>query len=337
MPSEFSIYDSGWKSIYDAHVRVGTEWKRIEDGWVYTSGGWKQFFVYDITGPGAAGSLQARWFNGFGVSCYVSWTQPTATDLDYTLLQKSTNGGSTWTTIATKSEGPGVAVSYADTAVTLSAYTVHNAANQASAIHKYRVIPYDTRGNVGTSVSTDSTSYNGGVARGYLSSPYYFNSSDSQSWLAGNAYWAAGVSQGYQTSFGNGRRYGHFFYDNSTSHTLNVDNAQIAMKRGSAFGNNSAIPVGTRGSTAASASGDPVPSLVGGTTFSGSYVYGTFDWATVSADNAQYIVANLFNSIVIDAEQTSGNNSSYFSDWADHLTYIGYGVSGGALRIYHTG
>jgi hypothetical protein len=349
MPSEFSVYDAGaWRSVYDAHVRVGTTWNRIQNGYVYTGSAWSNFYNYDITGPVAATNLLARWSNGYGVACYVTWNQPTDADFSYSLLQKSTNGvNGTYATVATKTQGPGVACDYLDYGVTLGAYTVHNVANQAStSVHYYRVVPYDDKGNQGTIVSAGSTSFNGGPVRGYLSSPYYFNASGSASWLEGNGSWAGGVSQGYQDAFSNGRRFGHFFYDNSTFHTMSVSSSSILMRRQSGAGINNPIPVGTRASIAGveyvfPTPSNPIPALVGGTTFSGSFSYGTTDWATVNTDAAAGIVGNTYNSIVIDAEQTFVDTgygySSYYSTWNDQTADLGFGLGGGVLRIYHSG
>jgi hypothetical protein len=349
MPSEFSVYDSGaWRSIYDAHVRVGTTWNRIQNGYVYTGSAWSNFYNYDITGPVAATNLLAHWSNGYGAACYVTWNQPTDADFSYSLLKKSTNGiNGSYTTVATKTEGPGVAASYLDFGVTLGTYAVHNAVNQAStSAHYYRVVPYDDKGNQGTIVTAGSTSYAGGPVRGYLSSPYYFNSNGSASWLWGNNSWAGGVSQGYQDVYGNGRRFGHFFYDNSTFHTLNVSSAGILMRRQSGAGINNGILVGTRGSYAdagyAFLGAEPVSALATGTTFSGAFSYGTLDWATVGDDVATQIVANGYNSVVIDAEEDYSNTgygySSRYSTWDDQTVDL-YGniLFGGTLRIYHSG
>jgi hypothetical protein len=349
MPSEFSIYDAGaWRSIYDTHVHTGGGWSRVQNGYVWTGSAWSNFYNYDITGPGAATNLLARWSNGYGVACYVTWNQPTDADFSYSLLQKSTNTGASWETVATRTQGPGVFCDFLDFGVTLGAYTVHNAVNQASTSpHYYRVLPYDDKGNLGTIVTAGSTSMAGGAIRGYLSSPYYYNSNGSASYLWGNNDWASGVSQGYQDVFGNGRRFGHFFYDNSTSHTFEVSSASILMRRKSGAGINNGIPVGTRGSYAGleyifPTTVNPVPALATGTIFSGAYSWGTTDWATVGADVAAQIVANGYNSVVIDAEQNSVNTgygySSYYSSWDDQTVDLFANILfGGTLRIYHSG
>jgi hypothetical protein len=349
MPSEFSVYDSGaWKSIYDAHVYVGSGWSRVQNAYVHDGTNWRTFYNYDITGPVAPANLLARWSNAYGVGCYVTWNQPTDADFSYSLLQKSTNGGASYTTIATKTQGPGVFCDYLDYGVTLGAYTVHNAVNQASTSpHYYRVVPYDDKGNQGTPAVAGSTSMAGGAIRGYLSSPYYYNSNGSASYLWGNNAWASGVSQGYQDVFSNGRRFGHFFYDNSTAHTLSVSSAGILMKRKSGAGINNGIPVGTRGSYADlgyifPTTVNPVPALATGTTFSGAFSWGTTDWATVDAGVATQIVANGYNSVVIDAEQDSVDTgygySSYYSTWEDQTVDLFNNILfGGTLRIYHSG
>lgn len=337
-----------WRSVNDINVRVGGAWKTVEDAWLYQGGAWKQVYSFDTTGPVAATNLLARWTNGYGVMCYVTWNQPTDADFSYSLLQKSTNGiYGTYTTIATKTEGPGVAVTYADYAVALGDYHVHSVLNQAStSAHYYRIVPYDDRGNQGTIVYAGSTSLDGGPVRGYLCSPYYFNANGSASYLWGNNAWAGGVSQGYQDVFSNGRRFGHFFYDNSTFHTMNVSSAGILMKRQSGAGINNNIPVGTRGSYADPSyvfyGTEPVSALATGTTFSGAFSYGTQDWAVVSPDVATQIMANGYNSVVIDAEQDYSNTglgySSYYSIWDDHtVNQFNDVLFGGTLRIYHTG
>jgi hypothetical protein len=348
MPSEFSIYGAGaWRSIYDAHVHTGSGWSRVQNGYVWTGSAWSNFYNYDITGPAAATNLLARWSNAYGVGCYVTWNQPTDADLSYSLLQKSTNAGASWTTIATKTQGPGVFCDFLDFGVTLGTYAVHNAVNQAStSVHYYRVVPYDDKGNQGTIVTAGSTGMAGGAVRGYLSSPYYYNSNGSASWLWGNNDWASGVSQGYQDVFSNGRRFGHFFYDNSTSHTLSVSSAGILMRRQSGAGINNGILVGTRGSSADAGyvffGANPVPALETGTVFSGAFSWGTLDWADVGNDVATQIVANGYQSVVIDAEEDYSNTgygySSRYSIWDDQTVDL-YGniLFGGTLRIYHSG
>jgi hypothetical protein len=340
MPSEFSIHDgTAWKFINDVHIYTGTGWSRVQDGWIYTASGWKQFYQYDTTGPSPVTSLNAIWNNGFGPACYVTWNQPTDTDLSYSLLQKSITGiNGTYTTIGTFTQGPGVACSSLDSSVTLSPYTFHSSLNQASAIHYYRVIPYDNKGNAGTAVTVGSTPEGGTQVRGYLSSPYYYDASGSASWVSIDAVWVEGVRQGYNSR---GRGFGHYFYSNDVAPIqLHISSASILLKRGSAFGYNTPIPVGVRGSFASSVfSADPVSLLQSPVVYTGGFSYNTVAWATVDPGAAYQVAYNGYNSIVLDAEQDSGvPYSSYFSDWATYDTPLLYGNTyAGTLRINHSG
>jgi len=215
MAEETWTYDgSNWRLVRDLWVRESGAWREVESGWLYNGTSWKQIFNYDTTGPSAPTSASATW-GGAGATpyCYVYWVQPNDADFSYTRLERSLDGGASWSFIANYSGNAGVALAYTDYNVTLGAYQVHSVINQASAGHIYRMIPYDTRNNQGTIAYAYSTGQNDPANyRGFIQSPYYRNANGSGTWSTSQPVgWLDGVSQGWQQPWTR-RRFGHYFY-----------------------------------------------------------------------------------------------------------------------------
>lgn len=349
MAEETWTYDgSSWRLVRDLYVRDNNVWKEVEEGWVYTGSAWEQVFNYDTAGPSAATSTSATWGGGGGTPyCYVYWVQPNDADFSYTRLERSINGGSSYSFIGNYYGSAGGALAYTDYNVTLNAYTFHSVLNEASAGHIYRLIPYDTRGNQGTIAYVYSKGQGVNVHRGFIKSPYYRNATGSASWLEGDNTWESGVSQGYQQPW-NRRRYGHYFYDGVYSnlyHNLNVTSAGIQLQRYGGAGINTGIPAYLHTSSAGILSifgGSPVGSIQNGADPQGSFFYGDNELAPFYAPWANAIMTGASNSIVLDEETYStygGYGYSYgYSIWAPSDADLFYNVVfGGTLVINHTG
>lgn len=354
MAEETWVYDgSSWRLVRDLWVRDQvsgvTSWREVQEGWVYTGSAWKQIFNYDTTGPSAPTSVSATW-GGAGAGntpyCYVYWVQPNDADFSYTRLERSLDGGSSWSFIGNYYGSAGAALAYTDYNVSLFPYTFHSVLNQASAGHIYRMIPYDTRGNQGTIAVVYSKGQGVNAYRGFLQSPYYRNATGGATWLEGDNSWTDGISQGYQGDPWFRRRYGHYFYDNtSTFHNLNVTSAGIQLVRFSNFGVNIGIPAYLRTSSAGALAvfgGSPVANIQTGADPQGSFLYNDNEQAPISGSWANQIMTGYSSSIVLDEETYStygGYGYSYgFSDWGNYNTDAFFNVVfSGTLVINHTG
>ena len=349
MAEETWAYDgSSWKLVRDLYVRDLGVWKEVEEGWVYTGSAWKQVFNYDTTGPSAPTSTSATWgISGSTPYCYAYWVQPNDADFSYTRLDRSLDGGSSYSFIGNYYGNAGGALAYTDYNVALGNYHVHSVLNQASAVHTYRLTPYDTRGNAGTPAVVQSKGQGVNAVRGFLTSPYYRNPTGSASWLEGDDVWEAGVSQGYQQAW-NRRRYGHYFYDSvysNTYHNLNVTSAEIRLYRYSGAGINTGIPAYLHTSDAGILDifgGSPVGSIENAADPQGSFFYNDNEDAPIYGPWADAIMTGDSKSIVLDEETYStygGYGYSYgYSNWAASDVDLGFGVLfGGTLVINHTG
>lgn len=347
MAEETWAYDgSNWRLVRDLWVRDGGSWREVESGWLHNGTSWNQIFNYDTTGPAAPTSVSATW-GGAGATpyCYVYWVQPSDSDFSYTQLQRSLDNGASWSYVANYYGNAGAALAYTDYNVSLGAYSVHNAINQASAIHTYRLIPYDTRGNVGSPAQVQSKGQGDSVARGFLQSPYYRNAVGNASWLTSGEGWVGGTSQGYQQAW-NRRRFGHYFYDSATNWNLNVTSAGISLYRFGGAGINVGIPAYLHTSTANIGhvlnGVDPIANIQNGADPQGSYSYDTNAIAPLNAGWADAIMTGAHTSIVLDEETYDtygGYGYSYaYSNWGNYNTDTGFGVIfSGTLVIYHTG
>lgn len=224
-----------WKTTKDIKVNVAGTWRRVNTGYVRDGSTWREFYKYDSTGPTAVTSSQAKWNNTYGPRCYVSWYQPNVSDFSYSLLERSV-GGAAYTTIGTYGGSPASYQQYIDTSVTLSNYWDHGL-NQASAIHYYRVTPYDNRGNAGTPTIVSSTGQNSSVVRGYLTSPYKVYPSYVYTYFSGPATWASGAAyQGYTSFLGLEESFGTFFYDTNRRTGLNISASSVLLHRDTSTG-----------------------------------------------------------------------------------------------------
>ena len=347
MTYETDVYASGaWRPTTEISVRVGTSWKEVQEGYVYAAGAWKQIFNYDLTGPTAPTGVSATWgINVFTAPyCSLNWTQPTSPDLSYTRVEKALLYGEY--SFLENVSGSG-AKQILDYGVTLSPYTIHHPSNFASSAHVYRLTPYDTRGNAGTAAIVVSKGQGSAIERGFIQSPYYVNPSASADWQDGNGVWISDVvNQGYQTVFGNGRRFGHYFYDDRQQAGLNVTWSDIFLKRFSGAGINTGIPAMLHTSSAGAAfpflGSNPVGAIQNAAHASGSFSFDTTAWANFPTSWGQNLMNGTSDSIVLDAEQTSDNTgqgySSYYSNWAPYNYDLAFGVLfGGSLRLTHTG
>jgi hypothetical protein len=351
MAEETWVHDgSSWRLVRDLWVRSGTSWREVEEGWLYNGTSWKQVFNYDTTGPSAPTSPSATW-GGAGATpfCSVYWVQPNDADFSYTRLERSLDGGASWSFIANYSGNAGVALAYTDYNVTLSAYQVHSAINQASVGHIYRMIPYDTRNNQGTIAYAYSVGQNDPANwRGFIQSPYYRNATGSATWSTNQPVgWIDGVSQGYQSPW-NRRRYGHYFYDNtSTFWNFNVTSAEIQLYRKSGSG------IGAAGVSAylhpSSASGvsvftgaNPIGNIQSGASVQGSFGYNQNGWVPFPGGWAYQIMNGTSSSVVLDEETTNTyldyGYSRHYSQWEVHTYNVFLNIIfSGTLAIYHTG
>jgi hypothetical protein len=349
MAEETWTYDgSNWRLVRDLWVRESGAWREVESGWLYNGTSWKQIFNYDTTGPSAPTSASATW-GGAGATphCYVYWVQPSDADFSYTRLERSLDGGASWSFIANYSGNAGVALAYTDYNVTLGAYQVHSVINQASAGHIYRMIPYDTRNNQGTIAYAYSTGQNDPANyRGFIQSPYYRNANGSGTWSTNSPVgWLDGVSQGWQQPWTR-RRFGHYFYESGVNWNFNVTSAGIHLYRFSGAGINTGIPAFLHTSTATNATRffgvNPIPDIRTGADPQGSYVYDTNAVAPLNAGWAYDIMWGHRTSIVLDEETTSPASgysySANYSNWGDHNFNIFLNIIfGGTLVINHTG
>lgn len=354
MTEESWVYSSGaWNSIKEVWVRGSSSWQEVQSGWLYDGSTWQQIFNFDTTGPSAPTSASATWLGAGGTpECRVTWTQPSTADFSYSKLERSVYSGgvwSSWSFISNYSGGAGSSRTYNDYSVSLFAYTVHSAVNQASNPHRYRITPYDTRGNEGTPTIVESKGYGDSVTRGFLQSPYYRNAVSSASWLdaPGEYVWTSGVSQGYQQTW-NRRRFGFYFYNSATNWNLNVTSADIHLYRLSGQGVNNFIPAYLHTSSATSLDAffgvNPLsPNLIQNAADpQGSFKYDTNATAPLNAAWADAIMSGASTSIVLDEEKNFADSgfgySTGYSHWGDHNFDVFLGiVFSGTIRIYHTG
>ena len=348
MAEETWAYDgSDWRLVRDLYLRESGAWNEVESGWLYNGTSWKQIFNYDTTGPSAPTSTSATW-GGAGATpyCYVYWVQPSDADFSYTRLERSLDGGASYSFIANYSGNAGVALAYTDYNVTLGAYQVHSVINQASAGHTYRLIPYDTRGNAGTPAVVQSKGQGDNVYRGFIQSPYYRNANGSGTWSTSSPVgWLDGVSQGWQQPWTR-RRFGHYFYESGVNWNFNVTSAGIHLYRFSGAGINTGIPAFLHTSTATNVTRffgtNPIPDISTGADPQGSYVYDTNAVAPLNAGWADDIMRGHRTSIVLDEETESPaggySYSANYSNWGDHNFNVFLNiVFGGTLVINHTG
>lgn len=241
-----------WREATDIKFMSGGLWRRADQIKMMIGGAWRTVYVYDIVGPGAVGDPKAEWSNASGNACVVSWTQPTAPDLDFVDLYVNRNGSQNgpWTYLG-RFTGSG-ARSYTDTSVTLSSYTLHGP-NQASPIHYYKFLTFDVRGNMSPSDGADylsgpnknvvgSTGQGQSVVRGMVSSPYYVNPTDSRTWRPANGWRTDSVVQdatsaperlvqGFFTGDATSQQnYGFYFYD-AFQEGLNPTSAAVTLWR----------------------------------------------------------------------------------------------------------
>lgn len=225
-----AVVGNTWQNITDARVVVGGVAQRPLSMRAVVGGVWKNVWDYDITGPGPVTGFSAEWNNSGTDKAVVTWTQPADVDFSHTVLEvnRSSSQSGPWTTIGSYTAGTyprGTAVTYNDTNITMSAYTVHSANNTASPIHYYRATPYDALGNPGEVSIVGTTGLYSTVVRGMLSSPYYINPSYSRTWRGSSWRTDATVTdgagapervvQGATFSATNVRsdNYGYYWYD----------------------------------------------------------------------------------------------------------------------------
>lgn len=364
------VSGGAWREAADIKFMSGGLWRRADQIKMMIGGSWRTVYIYDIVGPGAVGDFKAEWSNTSGNTCVVSWTQPTAADLDYVDLYVNRNGSPNgpWTYLG-RFTGSG-SKSYTDTSVTLSAYNVH-ASNQASQVHYYKVLTFDIRGNMSPSDGADylsglnrnvvgSTGQGQSVVRGMLSTPYYVNPTDSRTWRPANGWRADGtvqdstglyerVVQGYFTGNSTTQQNWGFYFYNSFPSGINVISAThyLARQNGGA---------GPPRAAHMRASAAP-QSLVSAGTDPTTYAYTTATlstaWATPNnggtrlgesgiptawvngLQNGTYKSILLYSADTAAADATTG--SPTYSVWSSINEDSIFGLPPGYIKISHTG
>jgi len=207
----FHVKDGGtWREIVDGPaVKVSGTWRNIDFGYVKVSNDWKEFYVRDQTGPVAVTSATVTWNNGDAV---VAWTNSSDADFDHVVISRIRNpyaGSSAYLdgNVATVSGSSSQAKSWTDTNI-LDNYMVY----------RYRITPYDARGNAGTPLNVDSMAWTG-TARGRTPSPITIGPTDSGTWRGtgwrSDSYVQSATgtyTQVYQGSTSSGENYGFYFY-----------------------------------------------------------------------------------------------------------------------------
>jgi hypothetical protein len=347
---ELHIHDgSSWKITKDIRVNVAGTWRRTSNGYVHDGTNWRQFYTYDSTGPSAVTGGQAKWNNSFGPRCYVSWYQPNVSDFSYSVLERAVGAGA-YSTVGTYTGSPNSFQQFIDTNVSLSNYFDHGV-NQASAVHYFRVTPYDKRGNAGTSTVISSTGQNSSVVRGFLTSPYRVNPGYTYNYSSGGQVWTSGqVLQGFTSLFNIQQSFGTFFYDTKRRTGLNISQSFILISRTDAGIND---PIGAAIHLSRSTGGDVFSNLApydhrltgGVVTDLLAKNTGTFSsiptsW-TSAIMNSSVVSGAVASSIQLYTGETENvgflSHSLFFGGFRGAEFEDGFGNTGGTLYLYHSG
>lgn len=351
-----AFISGAWRDISDVRVFASGQWRRVQEARQFIAGQWRNVYNYDITGPGTVRNVTAQWSNSSGPACVVSWQQPADADLAYVDLYVNRDGSNSgpWTYVGRYSGNSATTYSVVDSTVTLSNYFVHGP-NQASSVHYYYFVPFDQRGNQGTGLVKGSTGQNSVVVRGYVTSPYYTNSTFSRTWR-GSAWRTDGivtdstsqVERVVQGSSSSGENLGYYFYGNGHQQGLNPSSADFYLARQNG-GIGSGVAPYMRASVVdtsfpflnANPTGQTSSGLVIGTALATPNNGGTrsgwmgipIDWTTGMGDGT-------FKSVFLytgEAATTGSTLSTNYAVWSSRNEDVGFGVGPGTLRVYHSG
>ena len=351
--------DTGWKSPTDVRVAVGGQWKRVLYIRTAVGGFWKDTWAYDVVGPGPVTGFTATWNNTTSNKCVVTYTTPSDTDFHHVTLYVNRSGSSSgpWTSLGDFTDNKSTARTVNDTTVTMSSNTTYapSGFNTSSSIHYYKAVPYDTLGNAGTAVVVGSTGASSSVVRGMLSSPFYVQGTNSRTWsgsawaTSGNAIDSTGVpervGQGYTA---NGQDYGFYWYD--TKRTGISPSALACWTARTDAGFNTTAPefyLSQAPSSLVGAGSSPTgyakSSVTVGTSLNNSTTspYTTSAWHTLPTSWWTNLMdGSTWKSILCYTGETSvygGSTSSLKYLVMYSVNEGGYGVSGGMLRVTHSG
>ena len=335
--------DGAWRSLNDIQVGIGGAYRRVDTAYVWHDGAWRTAFEYDVTGPSGAYNLAATWGNAYGELAFVEWNQPSDADLAYTDL--FVDRGTGWVYIGRFTQGPNVRCTYADYGLTFSTVSMLGYATQATPVHTYLIRPFDVRGNQGTDVTIQTRGANNSTVRGMVKSPVIMNPSASGTWSS-DGYWRTDNNQVLQGLNNFGRHFGHWFYNNTVGWRFNVSGAEIVTRRIANAGYSQGIPLGLRLSAASEVfpflGSNPTGQIITGRVDSGDFAWNDVEWTYLPPDWAADLSSSSGggNSVLIDTEEGSvtGYGFSFRYGRFEGQGYdLGFGVSSGAIRIYHTG
>jgi hypothetical protein len=336
--------DGAWRSLNDIQVGIGGAYRRVDTAYVWNDGAWRTAFQYDVTGPSGAYNVSAAWGNAYGELAFVQWNQPGDADLAYSDLYVDRGAGYVY--IGRFTQGPNVACAYADYGLTFNAVSLAGYATQATNVHTYLIRPFDVRGNQGTDVTVQTRGAGDSVVRGMVKSPIIMNPSSSATWSS-DGYWRTDNNQVLQGRNNFGRHFGHWFYGNTVPWRFNVSSAEIIARRMPNAGYAQERALGLKLSNADSGfftfGGDPTGQIVTGRVDSGAFAWNESEWTYLPADWAADLISSTGinrNSIVIDSDEGSVTSYGFSFNYArfEGQGYdIAFGISSGAIRIYHSG
>jgi hypothetical protein len=250
MPDIYVKDASTWKKApaNGIYVRDAGIWKQADFAYMKVAGVWTLAYVSDATGPAAPTSATATW-SGSGLR--VAWTNPADADFSHVAVY-ITPAGQPYISVGTISGSPSQAKTY-----DFTSYIIDNA------IYTVQLVPYDTNGNAGTTISFDSMGWTG-AARGRTPLSTYIDPTDSGTWR--NGAWrsdipAKDVYQGID-AFGHNTGvyfYGTQFYDKLRGSTISAATIEVYRANGVGFGSNRSAMLWT--STCTSKASDPTATI----------------------------------------------------------------------------